>query len=164
LAQSENVGLGNGVLTEEMKQVVVTEKIGYVATVCEDGTPNLSPKSTFIVLDESRIAFANIRSPNTVRNITRQPIIEVNFISIFARKGYRFKGPVAYWPRMANEFAELLPLFEQRWGALCAAMKGIFVLTVECALPLTSPVYDFGATEDETRAKWMAYFEKLNKG
>ena len=33
-------------LTEEMKRVVLEQKLGFVATVCPDGTPNLSPKGT----------------------------------------------------------------------------------------------------------------------
>ena len=31
-------------LTEDMKRVGREQRLGYVATVCPDGTPNLSPK------------------------------------------------------------------------------------------------------------------------
>ena len=31
-----------GVLTDEMKKVVEEQRLGFVATVCADGTPNLS--------------------------------------------------------------------------------------------------------------------------
>ena len=30
-------------LTDDMKRVISEQRIGYVATVCPDGTPNLSP-------------------------------------------------------------------------------------------------------------------------
>jgi predicted pyridoxine 5'-phosphate oxidase superfamily flavin-nucleotide-binding protein len=40
-----------GVLTDEMKQVVEQQRLAFVATVCADGTPNLSPKGTISVLE-----------------------------------------------------------------------------------------------------------------
>jgi len=33
-----------GILTEDMKRVVNEQRLGFVATVCPDGTPSLSPK------------------------------------------------------------------------------------------------------------------------
>jgi hypothetical protein len=30
-------------LTEDMKRVVREQRLGFYATVCEDGSPNLSP-------------------------------------------------------------------------------------------------------------------------
>ena len=37
------------VLNSEMKRLVERQKLGFVATVCPDGTPNLSPKGTTAV-------------------------------------------------------------------------------------------------------------------
>ena len=45
------------VLTDEMKQVVEVQKIGYVATVCADGTPNVSPKATFVIVFFMHLGF-----------------------------------------------------------------------------------------------------------
>ena len=39
-------------LSDEMKRVVERQRLGFVATVCPDGTPNLSPKGTLSVLDD----------------------------------------------------------------------------------------------------------------
>jgi len=39
-------------LTADMKRVVVERRLAFVATVCPDGTPNLSPKGTISVWDE----------------------------------------------------------------------------------------------------------------
>jgi uncharacterized protein len=33
-----------GILTPEIKDFVQKAKLGFIATVCPDGTPNLSPK------------------------------------------------------------------------------------------------------------------------
>ena len=66
-------------LTADMKRVVDEQKLGFVATVNADGTPNLSPKGTMQVLDDEHIVFAEIRSPGTMANIARQPAMEINF-------------------------------------------------------------------------------------
>ena len=53
---------------DEIRNFVNFQKLGYVATVSSDGSPNLSPKGTIAILDDSRLVFANIRSPQTVEN------------------------------------------------------------------------------------------------
>ena len=81
-----------GVLTADMKRVVEQQRLGFVATVCPDGTPNLSPKGTTAVWDDDHLVFANIRSPGTLANLRHNAHVEVNVIDPLVRKGYRFKG------------------------------------------------------------------------
>src|SRR5438128_5961941 len=81
-----------GILTTEIKEFVNKTKLGFAATVCPDGTPNLSPKGTTAAWDDSHLVFADIHSPGTVSNLLGNPAIEINIIDIFIRKGYRFKG------------------------------------------------------------------------
>src|SRR4051812_6577242 len=69
-----------GALSEDMKRVVSRQRLGFVATVCPDGTPNLSPKGTLSVLDDDRLVFADIRSPQTVTSLRVNPSIEVNVV------------------------------------------------------------------------------------
>jgi predicted pyridoxine 5'-phosphate oxidase superfamily flavin-nucleotide-binding protein len=78
-------------LSDDMKLVVDEQRLGYAATVCPDGTPNLSPKGTTAVWDDDHLVFADIRSPRTVENLRHNQAIEVNVVPI-SRKGYRFKG------------------------------------------------------------------------
>jgi predicted pyridoxine 5'-phosphate oxidase superfamily flavin-nucleotide-binding protein len=59
----------HGLLTADMKRVVEEQRLGFVATVCPDDTPNLSPKGTTAVWDDDHLAFANIRSPGTLANL-----------------------------------------------------------------------------------------------
>jgi uncharacterized protein len=43
------------ILTDDMQRVVREQRLGFCATVCEDGSPNLSPKgSTYVLDDEHR--------------------------------------------------------------------------------------------------------------
>src|SRR5436853_4080498 len=80
-----------GILTDDMRRVVEVE-LGFIATVCPDGTPNLSPKGTTEVWDDDHLVFADLRSPQTIRNLEGNPAIEVNMVDQVVRKGYRFKG------------------------------------------------------------------------
>jgi predicted pyridoxine 5'-phosphate oxidase superfamily flavin-nucleotide-binding protein len=36
------------IMSKEIREFVNREKLGFIATVCPDGTPNLSPKGTTI--------------------------------------------------------------------------------------------------------------------
>jgi predicted pyridoxine 5'-phosphate oxidase superfamily flavin-nucleotide-binding protein len=80
------------VLDRDMRRVVLEQKLGFVATVCPDGTPNLSPKGTTTVWDDDHLLFADIRSPQTLRNLKEKPVAEINVVDPIVRKGYRFKG------------------------------------------------------------------------
>jgi predicted pyridoxine 5'-phosphate oxidase superfamily flavin-nucleotide-binding protein len=42
-----------GILTADMRRVVEQQRLGFVATVCPDGTPNLSPKGTTAGWDDA---------------------------------------------------------------------------------------------------------------
>src|SRR5919204_5248756 len=81
-----------GILTADMQRVVREQRLGFIATVCPDNTPNLSPKGTTTVWDDDHLIFADICSPGTVANLQQNPAIEVNVVDTLARKGWRFKG------------------------------------------------------------------------
>ncbi len=146
-----------GILTGDMKRVIDEQKLGFVATVCDDGSPNLSPKGTMVVLDDDHIMFGEIRSPNTIRNLNANPAMEINFVDPFSRTGYRFKGEARIIEPDSDEFGTLHPRFEP-WGAMAQKINCIVALRVVKALPLTSPAYDIGSTETELRETWMAHF------
>jgi len=148
-----------GILTADMKRVIAEQKLGFVATVGADGAPNLSPKGTMLVLDDDRIMFAEVRSPATVANLARNPGMEINFVDQLSRKGYRFKGTAKVLPRGTPEFGALIERFSH--FKMDGVIRGVVVLTVAQAAPITSPAYDVGATEPELRRSWRAYFNSL---
>ena len=78
------------ILTEDMRQMVAHLRLCYVATVTPDGKPNLSPKGSLRVIDDDHLAFADIMSPSTIRNLRSNPYIEGNMVDPFLRRGYRF--------------------------------------------------------------------------
>jgi predicted pyridoxine 5'-phosphate oxidase superfamily flavin-nucleotide-binding protein len=145
-------------LTPDMKRTIEEQLLGFVATTAPDGTPNVSPKGTFFVVDDETIAFGEIRSPGTIRNLRTNSRIEINFVDPFVRKGYRFAGTAIVVERGADTFDTLLGRYR---GALGPRMRAIVAITVTKALPLTSPVYDDGKAEPDVRRAWTTRFRKL---
>lgn len=148
-------------LTADMKRVIEEQRLGFVATSSPDGTPNVSPKGTFAVLDDRTIAFGDIRSPGTLQNLKANPRIEVNFVDVFVRKGYRFAGHATIVERGAADFENLLA---KLGSTLAPRIRAIVTITVTRALPLTSPAYDDGKTEPELRRAWTTRFRLLQPG
>jgi predicted pyridoxine 5'-phosphate oxidase superfamily flavin-nucleotide-binding protein len=145
-----------GILTEDMQQMVRRIRLGYVATVCPDGTPNLSPKGTTTVWDDDHLVFADIRSPNTVENLRHNPVVEINVVDPLIRKGYRFKGPAEVLTE--GELYEQIIAFYERRGTQRQRIRSVVLVTVERARPLTSPAYDLGMSEDEVRQQWESNY------
>jgi predicted pyridoxine 5'-phosphate oxidase superfamily flavin-nucleotide-binding protein len=81
-----------GLIDDDMRAVIGRSGIGYAATVTPDGKPNLSPKGSLAVWDDAHLYFADIASPQTIENLRSNPNIEVNFVDVIGRRGYRFKG------------------------------------------------------------------------
>jgi predicted pyridoxine 5'-phosphate oxidase superfamily flavin-nucleotide-binding protein len=145
-------------LTDDMRRVIEEHRLGFVATAAPDGTPNVSPKGTFAVLDDRTIAFGEIRSPVTIRNLRTNPRLEVNFVDVFVRKGYRFAGTATVVERGEAGFDILLPRLRT---ALAHRVRAIVMIAVTKALPLTSPAYDDGKTEPELRRAWTTRFRTI---
>jgi predicted pyridoxine 5'-phosphate oxidase superfamily flavin-nucleotide-binding protein len=146
-----------------MKRVVEEQRLAFVATVNADGTPNLSPKGTIAVLDDEHLVFADLASPHTVENLRRNPSVELNVVDPVTRKGYRFRGHgevVGDGPR----FDELVSFYREGPRAVSRPderIRHLVIVQVDRSLPLVSPAYDSGATEDEIAERWETYFGEL---
>ena len=75
-------------ISSDIRNFVNYQKLGYVATVSADNTPNLSPKGTIVAIDESHLAFADIRSPQTIENLRQNSSIEINVVDPIHRKDF----------------------------------------------------------------------------
>jgi predicted pyridoxine 5'-phosphate oxidase superfamily flavin-nucleotide-binding protein len=143
------------ILTEEMQRMVAGLRLCYVATVTPDGKPNLSPKGSLRVIDQEHLAFADIMSPATIRNLRSNPYIEVNMVDPFLRRGYRFKGVCEIvtegeaFDLVANELWE-------REGRQYP-VNAVVMITVQAAIPVRSPAYVFnkGVKEENVRNIWL---------
>ena len=144
------------IITEKIKNFVNFQKLGYVATISTDNTPNLSPKGTIIVLDESSLAFADIHSPQTVENLKRNPSIEINIVDPFSRRGYRFKG-IAEIISTGDKFDKIIAYYRET--GIKSSIKTIIVVKIEKLSEVFSPLYDLGYTEEELKAKWKKHYK-----
>jgi predicted pyridoxine 5'-phosphate oxidase superfamily flavin-nucleotide-binding protein len=147
-----------GMLTQEIREFVRKSKLGFIATVCPDGTPNLSPKGTTIVWDEDHLAFADIHSPGTVQNLLSNPAIEINVVDVFTRKGYRFKGTAKVFSE-GRIFNAVISFYGE--AASKYKINHIVLVKVNRVLEITSPIYDTGLSEEEVKIKYIAYWASV---
>ncbi len=155
-----------GILTADMQRVVAEQRLGFAATVCPDGTPNLSPKGTTRVWDDDHLVFANLCSPDTVANLQRNPAIEINVVDAAVRKGYRFKGTAAVLTAgpLYERIMETYRKDDALEPELYRRIDGVVLIKVERAEPLISPAYDAGASEAEVGGHWRGYWDALWAG
>ena len=150
-------------LTEEMKQFVLEQRLGYHATVSPEGRPNLSHKGTTSVYDDRHLFFADIRSPQTTANLRVNPAIDVNVVDVFARRGYRFTGTATIHEddEVYKRGLELLRVRD--YQAYESRVKAIVLIRVEHAEAITSPAYDVRQTEAELVEHYIGYYVGLHR-
>lgn len=150
-------------LTPELVAFVNDWRLGHLATTSPDGT-NVSPKGTFQALDANRLAFAEIRSPQTWRNIAGDPRVEVNMVDVFSRKGARFRGLAAAHALDTPTAADLAPRWRDLFGdALADKIRGFVTIELTSVKPLTTPSYDIGVTERQLRQDYLARFTAMQQ-
>jgi len=139
-----------------MKQIIKGTILCFAATVNQDGSPNLSPKSTLKVFDDQHLMFANIASPRTVSNLKRDSRIEINCVDIFSRRGYRFKGKGIVHSPGTQIHDDLLHEIKKEHGECIPVLDAVLIEVLE-AKPVLSPAYSFieDVTEERMRDTYM---------
>jgi len=112
------------------------------------------------VWNDDHLVFADIHSPGTVSNLQSNPAVEINVVDAIVRKGYRFKGTARVLGDGAL-FDEILAFLRKR--GVASPIKHIVLVKVDRALPLVSPAYDAGATEEEVRSHWQEYWRSIDR-
>lgn len=138
-------------LTDEMQTLIRNFSAAAVATVNEDGTPSVSPKATFVVIDDRTLVFGNIRSPGTIRNLQRNPAIELCFTDILARRAVRVTGTATVIPAEEAD-PQIVGAFETLWAPYLERVRSFVKIRVSSAEMILSPAYDIGLSEEELRA------------
>ena len=143
----------DSVLGDQIRDFLIRQRLGFVATVSPDGSPNVSPKGTIFVWDQSTLIFADIRSPQTVTNLQTNPRLEINVVDPILRRGYRFRGRGRVleegqpYLRMLEFYADL---------GIKSKIHRIVQVYVDDVSEVTSPLYDTGISEDEIARTWRA--------
>jgi hypothetical protein len=139
-------------ITDDMRDIIRRAILSFVATVNPDGTPNVSPKASLTVRGNA-LYFADIASPNTLRNLKWNAAIEINVVDVFSRRGYRFSGLATVLDKEHPEYATIA---EWVWAINGREYPVNHVVRLEPAhaMPLLSPAYVFAnnvQSEEEIR-------------
>jgi uncharacterized protein len=149
-------------LTSDMRAVIEATHLCFAATVTPDGRPNLSPKGTIGVWDDTRLFFLDIASPGTRANLEYSPWMEVNVVEALSRRGYRFfgraelhaDGSSVYDTALRRIYGETPPL---------SSVSAVVLLTIERVAPLLSPAYWRVDDENALRQLWRTRREALER-
>jgi len=143
-------------ITQDMESIISEAILPFVATVNEDGTPNLSPKASLTVRS-GVLYFADIASPQTIGNLRRNPAIEINVVDIFQRRGYRFTGQAAIISEDADEFRMIADWVRATNGPEYP-VDHVVKIDTSSASPLLSPAHVFAQpprSQEEIRAVYL---------
>ena len=147
------------IIENKIKDFVNFQKLGFVATVNSDNSPNLSPKGTVRVWDDENLVFANINSPRTIENIINNNSIEINVVDPIKRKGFRFKGN-AQIISSGNLYNEIVDYYKK--NGTRNKISSIVMIKVTQVDEVLSPLYDLGISEKEISEKWTRHFLENN--
>ena len=145
-------------INADVEAIIKRAILSFVATVNEDGTPNLSPKASLTVRN-GVLYFADIASPSTIRNLKRRPAVEINVVDIFERRGYRFKGNASIVPPGDDEYSMIADWVHATNGREYPVNHVVRIETVSIT-PLLSPAHVFAEpkrSQDEIR---NTYYQK----
>lgn len=148
------------VLDDDMRAVVESARLCFVATVTPDSKPNLSPKGTIRVLDDRRLFFLDLASPQTRKNLAASPWMEINVVDATSRRGYRFFGKASAHKDDDVHRAAVERI--TRDDATTYDDNGAVVLEVDRVLPLVSPGYVEDMDEWKMREAWKAKRSRLD--
>lgn len=100
-------------LTEEMKRFV-NEELAYLATCDEDGNPNIGPKRTMRVLDDTHLIYCENTDGKHHDNIKKNGKVAIAFVKRFDNQGFRFVGKAQSYTdeehmELAKEKAGVMP-------------------------------------------------------
>jgi len=103
-------------LTQEIIDLIETNRIAYVATVDQSGAPNVSPKSTFSILDDKTFVFAEIMSSRSRKNLLNNPKIAIYFYCEDKNRGCQIKGKTEMLNsgQLFEEMREILSYFDRK--------------------------------------------------
>ena len=145
-------------INADVEAIIKQAILSFVATVNEDGTPNLSPKASLTVMNDV-LYFADIASPRTILNLKRNPAVEINVVDVFQRRGYRFKGRALILPS-DNEESLAIAGWVRATNGPEYPVDHVVKIEITSIAPLLSPAHVFAQpsrNQDEIRS---TYYQK----
>lgn len=129
-------------LTADVADAARRSVLCWLATVDEQGQPNVSPKEIFALSGAHNLVIANVASPTSVRNIQRNPRVCVSFVDVFVQKGFKVSGLARNLGRADPDYGKwvelLLPLAGTRFR-----IGSVIVVDVTAVEAIVAPSYRF---------------------
>ncbi|MDR2875068.1 MAG: pyridoxamine 5'-phosphate oxidase family protein [Methylobacillus sp.] len=146
-------------IDDEVLRFIQRSVLCWLATVDDDGHPNVTPKEIFIAHDARTLLIANIASPNSQANILARPKVCVSFVDVFAQKGCKLKGRAEVIRADDARFQPLSQKLREMAGTRFP-FASLFKIEVQSAEPIIAPSYRLypETTEaDQIRAAMRTY-------
>ncbi|ATN34186.1 hypothetical protein ACO34A_10260 [Rhizobium sp. ACO-34A] len=128
----------------------------WLATVDEDGVPNVTPKEIFASHGDDHIVIADIASSNSVRNIRTHPKVCVSFVDVFRQRGFKIVG-TAYV--LAPEEGDFTTLGQDlmRMAGKDFPIRNIIAVRIERVSRIWAPSYSLFPDRSEAERMQAAY-------
>lgn len=140
----------NSVLNEHHRKLIEKSVLSWVATVNEEGQPNVSPKEVFELYENDRLVFAVIASPKTLKNIKRHPKVGVSCLDIWTQKGVQMNGIAEIIGPNHRDFEQLEKLLNKKNKGVFK-FRNIISIKITKAKTLLAPSYQFLETTEKNQ-------------
>lgn len=94
----------HGKIPKEVQEFL-TGKMAWVAKAASDGMPNATPKGSDQLIDDEHVAFADLFSRKTRKNLLANAKVSITVADQTTYKGYQIKG--------SAEILDSAPLFDR---------------------------------------------------
>jgi predicted pyridoxine 5'-phosphate oxidase superfamily flavin-nucleotide-binding protein len=112
----------------------------WLATVDQDGNPNVSPKEIFCPNGRDKLLIANIASPKSASNIRSHVAVCVSFVDPFIQKGFKLKGHARLVLNTEDQFDALAGPLAKLAGPRFR-FTSLFHIAVTSVEPILAPSY-----------------------
>ena len=127
-------------MNDAVLQCVQQSVLTWLATIDENGFPNVSPKEIFCASGARLLLIANIASPGSMRNILARPEVCLSFVNIFSQKGFKIKGTATVAQVGDGAFSTFSPPLAELAGQRFP-FSSLFVIEVRSVVPIMAPSY-----------------------
>jgi predicted pyridoxine 5'-phosphate oxidase superfamily flavin-nucleotide-binding protein len=140
-------------IDDSVKKYIDKSVLCWLATCDNDFFPNVSPKEMFTYRDDSTLLIANLASPNSIKNIIKNPNVCVSFVDVFVQKGYKLQGKATIIDKADLEFNSkvkpLTDLFTDKFP-----IKSVIEISVTKVDTIQAPSYFlYSDTTEENQIK-----------
>lgn len=143
-------------LNDAVKVDIGNAVLCWLATVDEEGVPNVSPKEIFSWHGDRHIVIADIASAKSVKNLKRHPSACVSFIDIFRQRGFKIVGRASVVAPDEPTF----PVFGERLLAMAGAdypIRHVISIEIERISRIWAPSYTLFPERSEEARMQEAY-------